>query len=334
MIEGWYDNDAFVEINPSTDLPRTVKMIGVGEYNLQTSPRSAVALKLATGGIPMYVGFNSAAGANLQNDEADNEVTIATKDGDYYDVSYLRAHLVQGEEYDYNNQGIIVSAECISTANTPLVACVCIREAGMTCPDCECDDSPPPPTPPPTPWSGTGPESSFRVEVTIDNYPTETTWNLVNVCTGVEVQAGGEDYDTANGVYVDEFVVDTARYTFTINDSYGDGICCVSGQGSYTVTLDGTVEIMSGGAYGFGESKTFGSCDDGPPPTPPPTNPSPTTPPPTTPPPTTPPPTTPPPTTPPPTTPPPTTPPPTPPPINSPTNPPMSEGVIRIDFYY
>ena len=94
VIKGWYDNDAFVELNPSADLPGAVKMIGIREYNLQTNPRSAMSLKLATGDAPMYVGFNSAAGTNIQNDEADNEVTIATKGKDYYEVLFLRAHLV------------------------------------------------------------------------------------------------------------------------------------------------------------------------------------------------------------------------------------------------
>lgn len=42
-------------------------------------------------------------------------------------------------------------------------------------------------------------------------------------------------------------------YTFEIIDSYGDGICCFSGNGSFTLTtLEGDI-ITTGGNYGFGE---------------------------------------------------------------------------------
>ncbi|MFT5243930.1 MAG: hypothetical protein ACI8QQ_001863 [Psychroserpens sp.] len=42
-------------------------------------------------------------------------------------------------------------------------------------------------------------------------------------------------------------------YTFEMIDSYGDGICCFSGNGSFTLTtLEGDI-IATGGNYGFGE---------------------------------------------------------------------------------
>ena len=45
-------------------------------------------------------------------------------------------------------------------------------------------------------------------------------------------------------------------YQFTINDSYGDGICCTYGEGSYTISLEGEV-VASGGEFDNTESATF-----------------------------------------------------------------------------
>ena len=46
-------------------------------------------------------------------------------------------------------------------------------------------------------------------------------------------------------------------YDFNIYDSYGDGLCCQYGNGSYTLTgADGTV-IGSGGDFGSGETVNF-----------------------------------------------------------------------------
>jgi len=49
---------------------------------------------------------------------------------------------------------------------------------------------------------------------------------------------------------------DGIYYEFTINDSYGDGICCSYGEGSYSVTADGEV-VASGGDFGSSESTLF-----------------------------------------------------------------------------
>jgi hypothetical protein len=38
-------------------------------------------------------------------------------------------------------------------------------------------------------------------------------------------------------------------YTFTINDSYGDGICCAHGNGSYNVKNAAGTVLFSGGSF-------------------------------------------------------------------------------------
>merc|ERR1711982_179131 len=120
-----------------------------------------------------------------------------------------------------------------------------------------------PPTWAPTPCTG----SSFELLLTTDNYPTETSWTLLNECTNQEESQGG-DYQDANTDYVEELCIPSGEYTFTIHDSYGDGICCSYGSGSYALKYNGNF-VKEGGTFTEQESTTFGSCAS--PPSPPPT---------------------------------------------------------------
>ncbi|HAA17509.1 MAG TPA: peptidase M4 family protein, partial [Cytophagales bacterium] len=45
-------------------------------------------------------------------------------------------------------------------------------------------------------------------------------------------------------------------YTFTITDSYGDGICCSYGNGSFT-WKEGSTTLTSGGSFSSSQTKTF-----------------------------------------------------------------------------
>ena len=64
-----------------------------------------------------------------------------------------------------------------------------------------------------------------------------------------------------NKNYVHKFcLANDQEYTFTITDSYGDGMCCDYGDGGYSVVYAGKVE-KEGGEFGASESTTFGSCD-------------------------------------------------------------------------
>ena len=50
--------------------------------------------------------------------------------------------------------------------------------------------------------------------------------------------------------------LEVGSYTFTINDTYGDGICCRYGSGNYSLTASGTV-LASGGSFAKSESTNF-----------------------------------------------------------------------------
>ena len=109
-------------------------------------------------------------------------------------------------------------------------------------------------------------ENEVTVAITFDQYPEETSWSIVTD-GGTTVASGSYSAANADGSSVTETLcLPNDCYTFTINDGYGDGICCTYGSGSYTVTgPDG--QIKSGGSFTSSEATDF-CLGSTPPPTP------------------------------------------------------------------
>jgi len=96
--------------------------------------------------------------------------------------------------------------------------------------------------------------NTLTLELRTDNYPGETTWNIKS-STGVILYSGGP-YSTANTLNTISLCLPTACYTFNINDTYGDGICCSYGSGYYNIK-QGTTTLITGGQFGAAETKSF-----------------------------------------------------------------------------
>ncbi len=96
-------------------------------------------------------------------------------------------------------------------------------------------------------------DSELTVDLTLDNYPGETSWDIVDNTTG-GIIAESPVYENGGSSHSQTFcILSSSCYTFTIYDEYGDGICCSYGDGSYTLTVDGT-EIATGGDFNESES--------------------------------------------------------------------------------
>ena len=96
------------------------------------------------------------------------------------------------------------------------------------------------------------------LSITFDNYPEETSWDIKD-SNGSVVFSGGTYGSEADGSTLTiPICIDMACYTFTIKDTYGDGICCGYGNGSYSYTKDsdGTV-LASGGSFTSSEATNF-----------------------------------------------------------------------------
>ena len=112
-------------------------------------------------------------------------------------------------------------------------------------------------------------DNEIFLSISFDNYPEETSWTITNDA-GVSVASGGTYGNQADGstIVLDLCLVDGC-YDFTINDSYGDGICCQFGNGSYSITdVNGNV-LASGGDFGSSETTPLclsvptPTCNDG-----------------------------------------------------------------------
>ncbi len=96
------------------------------------------------------------------------------------------------------------------------------------------------------------------VEITTDQYGSETTWDIKS-SSGVGIASGGPyaDGSVSPQTPVTTTLSQDECYTFTIYDSYGDGICCSYGQGSYLVTDGNGYTLASGGQFSDEEKTQF-----------------------------------------------------------------------------
>ena len=95
-----------------------------------------------------------------------------------------------------------------------------------------------------------GTEGTLRLIT--DNYGSETSWRITQNGTTVE-SGSGYSSNTTNDI---DMCLSDGDYTYTIDDSYGDGICCSFGSGSYSLTFAGN-QVASGGQFGRTESTNF-----------------------------------------------------------------------------
>lgn len=94
----------------------------------------------------------------------------------------------------------------------------------------------------------------LSLDLTFDNYPSETSWELLN--SSGDVLYSGSAYSAANSTISESFTLEAGScYSFSIFDSYGDGICCSYGNGSYSLSADGFA--IWGGDFDHAEHFSF-----------------------------------------------------------------------------
>merc|ERR1719297_744994 len=96
--------------------------------------------------------------------------------------------------------------------------------------------------------------ASCVLELTTDNYPGETSWDIKD--SSGDEKYNGSGYSDANTLYTLNMCLETDEYTFYITDTYGDGICCSYGSGGYKIKVDGE-EVVSGGEFGSTKTEEF-----------------------------------------------------------------------------
>ncbi|WP_438972053.1 hypothetical protein [Polaribacter sp.] len=99
-------------------------------------------------------------------------------------------------------------------------------------------------------------EGKVKVAVTLDSYPEEVYWRIVNLDLGAIVMANNATpayggYAGLSGVQRDANCLVNGNYRVDIFDSYQDG------AGAFEITVNGVQVFASNGAYGAGVSSTF-----------------------------------------------------------------------------
>lgn len=110
-----------------------------------------------------------------------------------------------------------------------------------------------------TSTSGGGTEDCVDVNlsITFDNYPEETNWEITDA-SGNILYSGGPYSNQGDGSTINlTGCIPYGCYNFTIFDSYGDGMCCSYGNGSYSFTTDNGTLLASGGSFGSSETTNF-----------------------------------------------------------------------------
>merc|ERR1712029_1115863 len=91
------------------------------------------------------------------------------------------------------------------------------------------------------------------IGILTDTYPGETSWQILDMGSNSSIVGSGSNYYVDNFFYCPE-----VEHAFFIKDSYGDGICCDYGVGSWAIMVgdsDNPTTVASSSDF----SSEFGS---------------------------------------------------------------------------
>jgi hypothetical protein len=95
------------------------------------------------------------------------------------------------------------------------------------------------------------------VEVLHDDFPAETGWTLRDSVGALIARQFTRSYTILGGTTVETRNITAGIYTFVMTDSFGDGICCEQGSGSFKVSVDGETVISNNGEFLESVQETF-----------------------------------------------------------------------------
>jgi PKD repeat protein len=99
--------------------------------------------------------------------------------------------------------------------------------------------------------------NEVTLEINFDNYAYETSWDLRDAQGTIVANGAGYTPNQNGSTLTQTFCLPTACYVFNIYDSYGDGLCCLYGQGDYSLTDAAGTILAAGAAFGYTDTKTI-----------------------------------------------------------------------------
>ncbi|MEZ9267009.1 endonuclease [Vibrio splendidus] len=225
---------------------------------------SGIALSLSTdpvnnGSFSAQVTVNTSTQSNT-----DFLQTISVEQGKTYDFSVdvyhtegnVKARLFVDGYLGYSNNGLTNQWQALThsySATSTKDIVVGIRfydDAGFDGSEVVYLDNFQPTETPPTQSCN---DTSAALTLVTDNYGSETSWSLKNSVS--QTLYSGSDYQSNTNNEVEMCLAD-GSYTLEVSDSYGDGMCCSVGSGSYSLSVNGTV-VASGGDFQASQSTEF-----------------------------------------------------------------------------
>lgn len=102
-------------------------------------------------------------------------------------------------------------------------------------------------------------DQAFDFQLTFDNYPNETSWEVRN--EDFTVVASGGPYVNQGFTLNVDLCLPEGCYQLVVFDSYGDGLCCDYGMGSYQLADEGGNVLVSGSEFGYFHAFAFCTPD-------------------------------------------------------------------------
>ena len=105
-----------------------------------------------------------------------------------------------------------------------------------------------------------GPTFTYSLVLTLDDYGSETTWEVRRL--GNVVYSGGPYGDDLGGTeVVVDLCLEDGCYILEISDSWGDGMCCEYGNGGWELLDPAGAVVASGGQFTDSETEQFCTPD-------------------------------------------------------------------------
>ena len=108
-------------------------------------------------------------------------------------------------------------------------------------------------------------DNLVNLNIVMDDFPEEVVWELFSNDTTTLFSGG--PYQNNNNFINKNMCLPDGCYTLVISDIAQNGLCCESGNGSYSIAQNGTVLAQGNGLYTDGEAVSFCVGNSGPAPT-------------------------------------------------------------------
>jgi len=95
-----------------------------------------------------------------------------------------------------------------------------------------------------------------NISIVFDTYPQEIRWQITNSDGTYFALSDSYSDQPPSSILNNTVCLPAGCYDFTLFDSYGDGLCCNEGSGSYSVTSDGIL-LASGDSFTSSETTNF-----------------------------------------------------------------------------